>query len=321
MTPPEGPGDTAVCVIDCGSNPTRVLIRTASAVLSRTTTITKLSEGAAASGVLSEEAIERVLSVLKEARTACDRFGVTEGVLISTSTVRDAVNADAFLERAAAICGFPAHVISGDQEAAYAFAGATSGFDPANSLVIDIGGSSTELAKENPVAGLDTASLQLGCVRVTESALGTSPVTTERALSATLMIDNAIDEVRQAPHWLATADLGKLHTIIIGGTAETLASMIYAQHTGDPTPKRPILLTGTKIPTSSVHSMCDVVASLSPDDIKALPGMVPGRETTVVAGLFILGALLQRLSIEEITFSASSLIDAAAADLLSTPRP
>jgi exopolyphosphatase/guanosine-5'-triphosphate,3'-diphosphate pyrophosphatase len=314
------PKNAPVCVIDCGSNTTRVLIRSADAVLLRTTSVTRLSEGADTAGIVSKEATERVLTVLEKTRVECETLGVTKGVLVSTSAIRDAANAGEFLERAAAACGLKAVVISGYQEAAYSFDAATMNVCRANALVIDIGGSSTELAKENPVVGLDTASLQLGSVRLAERALGTSPVSLESALAGVGMITDALLAGIERSPWLRS-DLSTLNVVTIGGTAECLASLVNATKEGltGPTPD-PFSINLMKIATPQVRSVKTTLTSLAPAAIKDLPGMIPGRETTITAGVLILDALLQHFSIKEVTFSANSLVDAIAQDLLTNPN-
>ena len=308
-----------VCVINCGSNSTKVLIRDKERVFLRTTTVTKLSEAVETTGVLSKDAIARTVAVLTSAREACITFGVTEGRLIATSALRDAKNADEFLDVASKACGLTALVITGDQEAGYAFTASTRGTSSTTALVIDIGGSSTELAKENSLVGLDTASLQLGCVRLKEKALGEGPVTSERETVANHMISDSIDQARAANYWLTDPALHELHAIVIGGTAECLTSMQSARELRLKNPHASLdvlSLSGKKFSAAKVRFWRDALLALSPAELSQVPGLVLGREDTIVAGLFILDALLQTFAVTEVTYQESSIVDAIAEELL-----
>ena len=135
--------------------------------------ITRLSQGVDASRTLLPDAMERTFAVLRTYRAACDREGVTRGQLVATSAVRDAANGEEFLRRAHEIVGVPVSVLDGEEEAALSYAGATKDLVPVETptMIVDIGGGSTELAVELE-GTLVSYSMQLGSVRVTERALG-----------------------------------------------------------------------------------------------------------------------------------------------------
>ena len=140
---------SSVAVLDCGSNSTRLLIASREgATLVREMRITRLSAGVDASANLGAEARERTYDALAHYRTLMDEHHVVRGLLVATSAVRDAANARDFLERAEEITGVPARVLSGQEEAEFTYAGATHGLaaDPRATVVLDIGGGSTEIA-------------------------------------------------------------------------------------------------------------------------------------------------------------------------------
>ena len=119
-------------------------------------TITRLGQGVDATRRLAPEAIERTLAALREYRGVIDELGGVEAVrATATSAARDSTNREDFFAPAAAILGVRPELLSGDEEAALSFLGATTELDGAGEppyLVVDIGGGSTEF-----VVGTDRA--------------------------------------------------------------------------------------------------------------------------------------------------------------------
>ena len=107
--------------------------------------ITRLSQGVDASQTLTPQAMERTFDVLATYRAACDGFRVTTGLLVATSAVRDASNRSTFLSRAHGLVGFEAKVLSGAEEAAFSYAGATNDVEEVAvpTMIVDVGGGST----------------------------------------------------------------------------------------------------------------------------------------------------------------------------------
>ena len=178
-----------VAAIDMGTNSTRLLVAdvevTPSAderevrvdTVERLMRITRLGEGVDATRRLAPAALDRVAACLRTYREVIDRSGVAEVRAVATSAARDAANRDELQAAVEAALGVPVDVISGEEEAALSFLGATAGLDaPAPYLVVDIGGGSTEF-----VVGTDTPagliSIDAGCVRLTEAYLHGDPPT------------------------------------------------------------------------------------------------------------------------------------------------
>ena len=111
-----------------------------------------------------------------------DRLGVGAARLVATSAVRDAVNGAEFLEAAAGVLGVPAELLSGEEEGRLAFAGATADLPPVrgDDVVVDIGGGSTELVVGRG-GRVEAVSLDMGCVRLTERHLRHDPPSRGRA--------------------------------------------------------------------------------------------------------------------------------------------
>ncbi len=301
-----------VAAIDCGSNSTRLLIADARGVtLARDMNITRLSEGVDASGRLREEAMERTFSVLGEYRAQCDRYGVARGRLVATSAVRDAANGDVFLAGAREITGLDANLLAGSEEAALSYRGATADLAPSTmtTVIVDVGGGSTELASE--IDGhLVSYSMQLGCVRIAERALGRDVVTPARDDAARAMIDAEIARAFLARPEFETL-LGSARLIGLAGTVATLAQLDARldHYDRDVVHHRVLSL-------ETVEWWQDRLASETPAQRLRHPGMVRGREDVLVAGLYVLDAVMRRLGVSELISSENDILDGIVGSLL-----
>jgi exopolyphosphatase/guanosine-5'-triphosphate,3'-diphosphate pyrophosphatase len=302
----------AIAAFDCGSNSTRLLIADDhGAALVREMNITRLSQGVDASGTLLPEAMERTFEVLRRYRAACDREGVRRGQLVATSAVRDASNGDVFLRGAREIVGVPVSVLAGEEEASLSYAGATQdlALDAAPTMIIDIGGGSTELA-----VALDDAlvsySMQLGSVRVTERALGRGVVSAQNDLAARHMIEAEIERAfRARPDFERV--VGHVRLVGLAGTVATLAQMDAKLPAYD----REVVHHRT-LSLATVDHWRDLLASETPAVRLGHPGMVAGREDVLPAGLYILDAVMRRLKVDRLLSSENDILDGIIAALL-----
>ena len=305
-----------VGVLDCGSNSTRLLIADADGTtLQREMRITRLSAGVDASGNLTDEARERSYEVLRLYRSYMDHHRVDDGLLVATSAVRDAANGAQFLADAAAITGVEARLLSGEEEAAYSYAGATAGLAPDErpTLIVDIGGGSTELAValQGRVVGY---SMQLGCVRVTERALGPGVVSEEGRASTRRMIEEQLDAAVAARPDFATL-VGRVRLVGLAGTVATLAQLDVGLDHYDRA-----RVHHHRLSRVAVATWRDRLGAMTPPQRLELPGMVPGREDVLVAGLFILDAVMERFGVDELLSSEDDILDGVAAALRERAR-
>ncbi len=173
---------TRVAAVDLGTNSTRLLV--ADVVgdrldeIARRLTITRLGEGVDERRRLLPVPIARVRNCLADYRRELEALGAERTLAIATSAVRDAENGEAFLGEIEWSYGFTTRLLEGAEEAAMMLRGVTAGRTLADdTLLVDIGGGSTELVLSSNGTAAASTSLDVGCVRVTERFLDSDPPT------------------------------------------------------------------------------------------------------------------------------------------------
>ena len=303
---------TNVAVLDCGSNSTRLLIiDPVGRALEREMRITRLSAGVDSARNLAMDSMQRSFDVLSEYRTVMDEHRVTRGLLVATSAVRDAANGVNFLTRASDITGVEARILSGTEEALYSFAGATKDLDSdsRSTVIVDIGGGSTELALRHARAVLGY-SMQLGCVRVSERALGFGVVEPAARARAQSMIELEIDNAFAAVPEFASVR-GDVRLVGLAGTVATLAQLAAGLDTYERQAVHHCLIS-----RGAVQWWRDHLGAMTLSQRLEITGMVPGREDVMVAGLFILDAIMERFGTDELLSSEDDILDGVAASLI-----
>ena len=141
-----------IAAIDLGSNSFHMVIARvvngALQVLGRLKQRVHLADGLDSNNVLSEEAIERGLACLALFAERLQGFPADNVTIVGTHTLRQAVNAEVFLKRAAKVIPYPIEIIPGNEEARLIFMGVEhTQPERGRKLVIDIGGTHTRLAR------------------------------------------------------------------------------------------------------------------------------------------------------------------------------
>jgi exopolyphosphatase/guanosine-5'-triphosphate,3'-diphosphate pyrophosphatase len=303
---------SAVAAIDCGTNSTRLLVADGTGrELVRLMRITRLGQGVDRANALAPDAIARTVGVLEEFRRSIDAFEVGRIRMVATSAVRDAENGAAFSEAARAAVGVDPEVLSGTEEGALAYRGAGADLDPfeGDTLVVDIGGGSTEITLGR-AGSVSSVSLQLGCVRLTERFLnGDPPTLAEVSATRTAIADALIGGEGTLPELVELDPARRL--VGLAGTVSTLASLKLGLAEYDEEK-----LHHTAITLEEIRGMCDMLASLSSRDRSGLVGMVPGREDVILGGALVLEAVADRYRCGEVIASEKDILDGIVLSLL-----
>jgi exopolyphosphatase/guanosine-5'-triphosphate,3'-diphosphate pyrophosphatase len=236
---------------------------------------------------------------------------VVRSRLVATSAARDASNGDEFLRAAGETAGVTPELLSGTTEARLSMAGAVSDLDPDDGpfLILDIGGGSTELVagsgSEDPA--LAAASMQIGCVRVTERFLHSDPPSPDELGRAESMVAELLDTTM--------ADEPRLRTsrrlVGLAGTVTTLASLQMGLDDYDRSRIHHSVLT-----IDEVRLWYRTLATEVRQARLDRAGMVPGREDVIVGGAMILDQVMNRFGFTECLVSEADILDGMVAGLL-----
>ena len=295
-------------MVDIGTNSTRLLVAELRdgrvAELDRRTTVTRLGEGLEASGRLSDGAIARVSDALAAYREAIDALGAARVVAVATSAMRDAANGPAFRDEIERRFGIDARTISGDEEARLTFLGATAGREAeAETLVIDIGGGSTEYVTGQP--GSDPGfhvSTRMGSVRHSERHLHHDPPG-EPELAALAQDARSIVESEVPAGVRDRVGAG----IAVAGTATSLAGIDQELDPYDPE-----RVHGYRLSRASCKRLVARLAELPLAQRRNLAGLHPDRAPTIVAGAGILLESMRVFDLDEIEVSENDILHGAA---------
>jgi exopolyphosphatase/guanosine-5'-triphosphate,3'-diphosphate pyrophosphatase len=297
-----------IAVVDIGTNSTRLLLADVEdgsvTELDRRTTVTRLGEGLEASGRLSEDATGRVSAALADYREAIDRLGAERVIAVATSAMRDAENGPEFRDEIKRRFGIDARTISGDEEARLTFLGATAGRDGrAETLVIDIGGGSTEYVAGHPGHDPDFhVSTRMGSVRHTERHLHGDPPAADE-LAALADDARSIVEADVPAEVRDRVDAG----IAVAGTATSLAAIDQQLDPYDPE-----RVHGYRLSRASCEALLERLARLTVAQRRGVPGLHPDRAPTIVAGAGILLESMRACGLDEIEVSEHDILQGAA---------
>lgn len=316
-----------IAVADLGTNSTRLLVADVApdgrlTQLERRTEVTRLGEGVDANGRLSPEAMRRVYDALARYREIADTAGAERRIAVATSAVRDSDNGSELVEHVREQIGFDLRTITGDEEARLTFLGATSArtdphapaaaaehspppTDPtrAETLVIDIGGGSTELVTGRPGHSPDFhVSTALGSVRHTERHLPSDPPHPHElealAAEARRIVAAAVpDTVR------ANVRAG----IAVAGTPTSLAAIDQRLDPYDPD-----RVDGYRLTLAAAERILAQLARLPTEQRRDVTGLHPDRAPTIVAGVAILVEAMRLFGLDEVEVSEADILDGAA---------
>jgi exopolyphosphatase/guanosine-5'-triphosphate,3'-diphosphate pyrophosphatase len=295
-----------VAAVDIGTNSVRLLITDANgAELDRRMQITRLGQGVDKTGALHPDAIARTAAVLREYGDAIRAHAAGRVRAAATSAARDASNSREFFDAAEQALSVRPELLSGEEEAALSFRGATAGVDAALApfLVVDIGGGSTEfvLGTSAPEALI---SVPLGCVRMTERHLHADPPSREQLERCMADVRGVLAEVRRA------VPVERARTMIgLAGTITTLGSLALGLTRYDPSRTHRSRLT-----RAQVEAQFDRLAAA---DVHARRAMLtePKRAEVIVGGTAVLLTILRELGLDSLVVSESDILDGLAASL------
>ncbi|MBL0321040.1 MAG: Ppx/GppA family phosphatase [Ignavibacteria bacterium] len=274
-----------VAGIDIGTNTALMVIGQVNSdgsyeVLEDVYDVPRLGEGLDASGVISDAALLRAEQAMVRFRNHLSNHPHVKVYAVATSAMREADNGSIVRSRLELALGYPIHIIEGDEEARLTFLGAV-GTRPEHTLMIDIGGGSTEYAVGIGGTITDAASTSIGAVRLTER------FAVSRPLSPTA-VSQAREYIRQLIVPLAQRYRRIDHVVGVAGTPTALAMIDKGLPTFDPA-----LVDGHTMTTARIGELSEWLCGLSIDELRAIPGLHERRADIVPIGSVILHTSLQ----------------------------
>ena len=289
-----------VAAIDIGSNSVRQIVADvapdgAIKVVDEMRAHPRLGAGLDAGGVLTDTAIRAAADAVQHMVTLARQIGAARIEAVATSAVRDASNADSFLDLVREETGLRIRVLSGEEEALLGFRSALAHFDLAHgrAAVMDIGGGSMELALS--VDGLleRLESFPFGALRLTERYLG-ERVRSKRIRALRKEVREALRTRLRARQWRGARLIGS------GGTFTSLAGMVLARQ------EMTIAQTvhGTAVPRSEIEHILEALEDMSLEERRGVPGLSASRADIIIAGLAVAAEVMARLDAPELLVSA-----------------
>lgn len=252
----------------------------------------QLAEGLNEDLVLSEEAIERGLNVLRQFADTLQPFAPQSVRVIATYTLRRAKNAATFLRRAKTLFPFPIEVISGQEEARFIYQGVAH-FEhfSGKRLVIDIGGGSTEFAIGDGAQPLRLSSRNMGCVSYAKSHFPGGKISARRFNKAIIQAEQELEPIISS--FRAT---GWQQVVGTSGTIKTLRDIV-------------VNFGWTNGPVELCHllQLRDYLLNFDNSAELELTGLTDDRKLLLCSGLSILIAAFQMLQIEQLVYVDAAL--------------
>ena len=266
-------------IIDVGSNSVRLMLWADGKTLLKRVNTTRLGEGLAKTGLLSQTAIERSAVAVSEFAAQARNAGVeiTEILVFATAAVRSAKNGAEFCKRVEELCGLKVDVVSGETEALLGLNGALGNLDGG---IIDIGGASTEIVLRQSGKITFSVSLNIGAVRLFDSCRD-NPESLRQEIERAL---SPLQNLRFTEKMYA-----------IGGTATTLASVKLELMEYDSAKIQDCALM-----LSDVERLANDLLSKTVEERKNMAGMDVRRADIIAGGALLLFEVMKKLSLEAI---------------------
>ena len=305
-------GGKRVAVVDVGTNSTRLLVADVAggrvSPLERRSTVTRLGRGVDLSGHLASEAIEDVCTAIGGYVEILEELGAETVEVIATSAVRDADNGSAFVAELRERFALSAQVLDGEEEARLTYLGATAEALPAEpTLVVDIGGGSTEMIVGSGSEISFHDSLQAGVVRHTERHVNSDPPTASE-------LEALATDVRGLIEDSVGGGIEAKHGIAVAGTPTSLAAVEIGLEPYDPS-----RVHGHVLALPSIQRMLSQLASAPLAERVETPGLHPDRAPTIPAGVVILVETMRAFELDAITVSEHDILYGTALSAAQNP--
>jgi exopolyphosphatase / guanosine-5'-triphosphate,3'-diphosphate pyrophosphatase len=304
-----------LAIVDLGSNSGRVVVLRIDPlghleILADGRSPLRLALDVDKGGRLSYEAIQRTVDALRDFQAIAAGTGAGKTIAVATSAIRESTNADELLERVLVESGLAVRVIDGEEEARYAFLGAIYGINAEHGVVVDLGGGSIELSHFRDRALVDSCSLPLGALRLSDLFIKSDPPTKAELGALRKHVRRVFDE-KELPPLQRDEEL-----IGTGGTIRNLAKMDRHGRTY-PIPR----LHGYVLSRHRVEELTDLITSRPLSRRKSIPGLNADRADSIIGGVLVAESAMDVLGAGEMTVTEQGLREGLVYATVRTPPP
>lgn len=299
-------------IIDLGTNTFHLLIVEGTETLYKASIPAKIGMGGISQGVISEEGIQRALTVLKGFRENIDKQGVSLDRVFATGTsaIRNAENKEEFVQRVAEETGIKIQVISGDEEAELICLGVKQAMSiPETSMIMDIGGGSVEFIICNDEKIFWKQSFEIGGQRLMDKFMKSDPI----SMRSVQMMD---DFFREKLLPLANACHQYAPKVLIGssGSFDTLIDMQYMKDKGQLPASNEVAF---EYSLPDFYWAYDELIFKNHAERMQIPGMIELRVDMIVVAMCLIRFIIQTLEIQRIRVSSFALKEGVMTKILS----
>ncbi len=293
--------------IDAGSNTLRLLVGEIHGnSLSRIhadRAITRLAGGLRDTGTLGRENMRKSVSVLKDFARAIEAHGATRTKAVGTSALRDARNSREFLDMVLQETGIEIEIISAMREAELTVSGILMGGKKRDgvSLIVDVGGGSTEWILCKDHESFASGSLQIGVVNLFERFIKTDPPSPADISSVNREIDAHLFSLKKEMGKRAFPAKDFVGT---GGTITTLAAIDL--HLNEYDPEKVHM---HSIPMERLSRLRDTLVSLPMERRREVKGLEPKRADLIIPGILLTIKLMDLGGFPEVMVSDHGLLE------------
>jgi len=284
-----------IAVIDLGTNTCNLLIaeylNQSYEILFQGKEVVKLGKGGIDKNMLTEDGLERAIQAIRKHQEKISKFPGSEIVIIATSAIREAINADWFQQQIKANTGLELLVISGDNEADLIFKGVKLAFGEIKdySIILDIGGGSNEFILTEANQPIWKQSFPLGMARIIEHIPPSDPITSEEIQQINNYFKSRLDLL-----WNQTKNMRITDLIGCSGAFDTLADLIDQTEPGTKT------RTKQQIKIDDFNQIYEKLINSTTAERKEMKGLESLRIEMIVPSVIFIKLIIDRLSILEI---------------------
>ncbi|MEX0820848.1 MAG: Ppx/GppA phosphatase family protein [Rhodothermales bacterium] len=294
---------TRICVIDLGTNSFHTVIVDAFPngsfeVIDRIKEMVRLGERGLSEKRLTEHAMERSVRAIRRVRLLADGWGATEFLAFATSAIREAENGGELIERIRQKTGVHVRAIDGMLEAQLIYQGVRRAVDLKKpTLLVDIGGGSSEFVIGTGDEVYFATSLKLGAARMTGHFVSTDPVDRSEFEALRAHYRKALE-----PVFRAAAEHGVTEVVGSSGTFENLAQ-VYAHRRGDPH----VSIYLQSMEADGLRAVTKEVMDSTRAERKGMQGIDKKRVDQIVAGAMLVDVVVKDLPVERVRISPNAL--------------